>query len=40
LANDFGLELRVLQGDEPIELRLSRYGEPPVLLIADEGKRI
>jgi hypothetical protein len=36
--NDFGLELRVLRGDELIESRLSRYGEAPLLLIADEVK--
>jgi len=34
--NDFGLELRVLHGDELIESRLSRFGEAPLLLIADE----
>jgi hypothetical protein len=36
--NDFGLELRVLHGDELIESRLSRFGEAPLLLIADELK--
>jgi hypothetical protein len=36
--NDFGLELRVLHGDELIESRLSRFGEAPLLLIADEVK--
>jgi len=36
--NDFGLELRVLHGGELIESRLSRYGEAPLLLIADEVK--
>jgi hypothetical protein len=36
--NDFGLELRVLHGDELIELRLSRFGEAPLLLIAEEVK--
>jgi hypothetical protein len=36
--NDFGLELRVLHGDELIESRLSRYGEAPLLLIADAVK--
>jgi hypothetical protein len=34
----FGIELRVLHGDELIESRLSRYGEAPLLLIADEVK--
>jgi hypothetical protein len=33
--NDFGLELRVLHGDELID---SRFGEAPLLLIADEVK--
>ena len=36
--NDFGLELRVLLGDELIESRLSRYGDAPLLLIAEEVK--
>ena len=36
--NDFGLELRVLHGDELIESRLSRFGEAPLLLIAEEVK--
>jgi hypothetical protein len=36
--NDFGLELRVLHGDELLESRLSRYGEAPLLLIADQLK--
>src|SRR4030095_6136787 len=36
--NDFGLELRVLHGDELIESRLSRVGEAPLLLIADQLK--
>ena len=36
--NDFGLELRVLHGDELIESRLSRYGEVPLLLTAEEGR--
>jgi hypothetical protein len=31
-----GLELRVLHGDELVESRLSRVGEAPLLLIADE----
>jgi hypothetical protein len=38
LWNDFGLELRVLHGDELIESRLSRLGEAPLLLIADKVK--
>jgi len=33
--NDFGLELRVEHGGELIESRLSRFGEAPLLLIAD-----
>jgi hypothetical protein len=36
--NDFGLELRIDHGDELIESRLSRVGEGPLLLIADELK--
>jgi hypothetical protein len=36
--NDFGLELRVLHGDELVESRFSRSGEAPLLLIADELK--
>ena len=36
--NDFGLELRVLHGDELIESRLSRLGIEPLLLIADQIK--
>jgi hypothetical protein len=36
--NDFGLELRVLHGEELVESRSSRYGEAPLLLIADEQK--
>jgi len=38
--NDFGLELRVLHGDELIESRLSRLGEAPLLLIAEQVKAI
>jgi hypothetical protein len=34
----FGLELRVEHGQELIESRLSRYGEAPLLLIADQLK--
>jgi hypothetical protein len=37
-GNDFGLELRVLHGDELVESRLSRVGEAPLLLIADESE--
>jgi hypothetical protein len=36
--NDFGLELRVEHGGELVESRLSRVGEAPLLLIADELK--
>jgi hypothetical protein len=36
--NDFGLELRIEHGDELLESRLSRYGEAPLLLIADQLK--
>jgi hypothetical protein len=36
--NDFGLELRVLHGDQLVESRLSRVGEAPLLLIAGEVK--
>jgi hypothetical protein len=36
--NDFGLELRVLHGDELVESRLSRFGETPLPLISDELK--
>jgi hypothetical protein len=34
--NDFGLELRVDHGGELVESRLSRFGEAPLLLIAEE----
>ena len=37
--NDFGLELRVEHDGELIESRLSRYGEAPLLLIAEEAKQ-
>jgi hypothetical protein len=37
-ANDFGLELREEHGGELIESRLSRFGEEPLLLIADQIK--
>jgi hypothetical protein len=36
--NDFGLELRVEHRGELVESRLSRVGEAPLLLIADEVK--
>ena len=36
--NDFGLELRVEHGGEFVESRLSRVGEAPLLLVADELK--
>jgi hypothetical protein len=36
--NDFGLELRVEHGGELIQSRLSRVGEAPLLLIADQLK--
>jgi hypothetical protein len=36
--NDFSLELRVLHGVDLVESRLSRYGEAPLLLIAEEVK--
>jgi hypothetical protein len=36
--NDFGLELRVENNGERVESRLSRVGEAPLLLIADEMK--
>jgi hypothetical protein len=36
--NDFGLEPRVLHGDELAESRSSRFGDAPLLLIADEVK--
>lgn len=34
--NDFGLGLRVEHGDELVESRLSRFGEAPLLLIAEQ----
>jgi hypothetical protein len=34
--NDFGLELRVEHSGELIESRLSRYGEAPLVPIADQ----
>ncbi|HEV2670620.1 MAG TPA: hypothetical protein VGU74_05975 [Gemmatimonadales bacterium] len=36
--NDFGLELRVELAGELIESRLSRVGEAPLVLIADQLK--
>jgi len=36
--NDFGLELRVDHGGELVESRLSRFGEEPLLLIAEQLK--
>jgi len=36
--NEFGLELRIEHGGELIESRLSRVGEAPLLLIADQLK--
>jgi len=36
--NDFGLELRVELAGDLIESRLSRVGEQPLLLIADQLK--
>jgi hypothetical protein len=36
--NDFGLELRVEHGGELVESRLSRVGEEPLLVIAEEVK--
>ena len=38
--NDFGLELRVEHGGELVESRLSRFGEAPLLLIAEQMKRV
>jgi len=34
--NDFGLELRVDHGGELVESRLSRFGEEPLLEIAEQ----
>jgi len=36
--NDFGLELRVEHGGELIESRVSRVGEAPLQVIADQLK--
>jgi hypothetical protein len=36
--NDFGLELRVENNGDLVESRLSRVGEGPLLLIADQVK--
>jgi len=35
----FGIELRLHLGDELIESRLSRYGEAPLLLRAEQAKQ-
>ena len=35
----FGIELRLHLGDELIESRLNRYGEAPLLLIAEQAKQ-
>ena len=35
-SNNFGHELRVLHDGQLIESRLSRYGQAPLLLIADQ----
>jgi hypothetical protein len=35
----FGVELRIHHGNELIESRLSRYGEEPLLLIAEQAKQ-
>ena len=35
----FGIELRLHLGNELIESRLSRYGEAPLLLIAEQAKQ-
>jgi hypothetical protein len=37
-GKDFGLDLRGEHGGELIESRLSRFGEEPLLLIADQIK--
>jgi hypothetical protein len=37
--NDFGIELRIHFGNELLESRLSRYGEAPLILIAEEAKQ-
>jgi hypothetical protein len=34
--NDFGLELRIEHAGQLLESRLSRFGEAPLLLIADQ----
>jgi hypothetical protein len=38
LSNVFGLELRIELGGELIESRLSRFGEEPLILIAEQAK--
>src|SRR5215510_4371858 len=35
----FGIELRIHQNNELIESRLSRHGEEPLLLIAEQAKQ-
>ena len=35
----FGIKLRIHQNNELIESRLSRYGEEPMLLIAEQAKQ-
>ena len=35
----FGVELRIYHGNELIESRLSRYGEEPLLLMAEQAKQ-
>jgi hypothetical protein len=35
----FGVELRIHQNNELIESRLSRYGEAPLVLIAEQAKQ-
>jgi len=37
--NDYGIELRIDLGNELIESRLSRFGEAPLVLIAEEAKQ-
>jgi hypothetical protein len=35
----FGIELRIHQNNELVQSRLSRFGEAPLLLIAEQAKR-
>ena len=35
----FGIELRLHLGNDLVESRLSRYGEEPLLLIAEQAKQ-